>query len=225
MRRSNFSDKIEKDIKPFEQISADLMGPITPESIGGNRFILVVVDNYIGYIWCRPIKSKDLAIGNLVEIIRQGQNLTENQLKRLITDGGKEFDNKALKEWAEDEGVKYVKTTPYTPQHNGVVERANQTLMNKVITLISDSGLDKTFWAELINTATYLINRTLLKKSGKTAYEMLTGKEASVKHLRRIGCKTHFSVVPRRGKLDMRSRRGILLVYEEYFRAYRIYES
>ena len=97
--------------------------------------------------------------------------------------------------------------------------------MNKVRTLISDSGLDKTFWAELINTATNLINRTLLKKSGNTAYEMLTGKEASVKHLKRIGCKTHFSVLPRRGKLDMRSRRGILLGYEEDFRVYRIYDS
>ena len=119
------------------------MGPITPESIGGNRFVLVVVDNYSGYTWCRPIKGKDMAFKNLIDIIRQGQNLTEKQLKVLITDGGKEFDNNVLKEWAEDEGVRYVKTTPYTPQHNGVVKRMNQTLMNKVRTLISDSGLSK----------------------------------------------------------------------------------
>ena len=68
-----------------------------------------------------------------------------------------------------------------------------------------------------------MINRTLIKKNGNTAYEMFTGKKTSAQHLRRIGCKKHYSVLPRRGKLDRISRRGILLGFEEDFKVYRIY--
>ncbi|KAK4392785.1 Retrovirus-related Pol polyprotein from transposon TNT 1-94, partial [Sesamum angolense] len=52
------------------------------------------------------------------------------------------------------------KTTPYTPQQNGVAERMNRTLLNKVRCLLISSGLSKTFWGEALSTAVYLINRS-----------------------------------------------------------------
>ncbi|KAL0307917.1 UNVERIFIED_CONTAM: Retrovirus-related Pol polyprotein from transposon TNT 1-94 [Sesamum calycinum] len=51
------------------------------------------------------------------------------------------------------------KTTPY-PQQNGVAERMNRTLLNKVRCLLISSGLSKTFWGEALSTAVYLINRS-----------------------------------------------------------------
>ena len=49
------------------------------------------------------------------------------------------------------------KTTPYTPQQNGVSERKNRAVMN--ICLIFEKKLPKTFWAEAVNTSVYLLNR------------------------------------------------------------------
>ena len=67
---------------------------------------------YSGYIWCRPVKEKINYLKNLIGIIRLGQNISEIQLKRSITDGGKEFDNRTLKDWDSDEGVRSFKRTP-----------------------------------------------------------------------------------------------------------------
>jgi len=47
-----------------------------------------------------------------------------------------------------------------TPQQNGVAERMNRTIMEKVQSMLSNFGLEKNFWAEAVKTACYLINRS-----------------------------------------------------------------
>ena len=43
-------------------------------------------------------------------------------------------------------------------QQNGVAERLNRTIMNKVRSILSESGFKVKFWAEAAATAVYLIN-------------------------------------------------------------------
>ena len=52
------------------------------------------------------------------------------------------------------------KTTPYTPQQNGVVERMNRTLLERSRSMLSGAGLEQKFWVEAVMTACYLINRS-----------------------------------------------------------------
>ncbi|GJR74604.1 retrotransposon protein, putative, ty1-copia subclass [Tanacetum coccineum] len=76
-----------------------------------------------------------------------------------------------------------------TPQQNGLVERMNRTLMDKVPCLLIQSGLPKTFWAEATCTAAYLINRspaTAIEK--KTPMEMWSGHPSDYGILRTFGC-------------------------------------
>ena len=44
-------------------------------------------------------------------------------------------------------------------QQNGVAERLNRSIMNKVRSMLSESGLDQKFWAEAASTSVYVINR------------------------------------------------------------------
>jgi hypothetical protein len=53
-----------------------------------------------------------------------------------------------------------VKTVSYTPQENGVIEILNQTIVERIRSMLSHSGLLKSFWAEAADTAVYLINRS-----------------------------------------------------------------
>ncbi|GJS90633.1 ribonuclease H-like domain-containing protein, partial [Tanacetum coccineum] len=46
-----------------------------------------------------------------------------------------------------------------TPQQNGVAERMNRTLIEAARTMLADSHLPTTFWAEAVNTACYTFNR------------------------------------------------------------------
>ncbi|GJZ96580.1 ribonuclease H-like domain-containing protein [Tanacetum coccineum] len=54
-----------------------------------------------------------------------------------------------------------------TPQQNGVAERRNRTLIEAARTMLADSKLPTTFWAEAVNTACYVQNRVLVNHLGK----------------------------------------------------------
>ncbi|KAA3477608.1 integrase [Gossypium australe] len=55
------------------------------------------------------------------------------------------------------EGRERHRTVVGTPQHSGVVERMNRTLLEKARCMLSNAGLRKEFWAEAVNLASYLL--------------------------------------------------------------------
>ena len=83
---------------------------------------------------------------------------TGNPLKRLKTDNGGEYISKEFKEYCS----KHEKMVPGTPQHNGVAERMNRTIVEKVRCMLNLAKLPKSFWGEDVKTAVYLINRSPL---------------------------------------------------------------
>ncbi|GKF64534.1 ribonuclease H-like domain-containing protein, partial [Tanacetum coccineum] len=64
-----------------------------------------------------------------------------------------------------------------TPQQNRVAERRNMTLIEAARTMLADSKLLTTFWAEAVNTACYVQDRVLVvKPHKKTPYELFNGQ-------------------------------------------------
>ena len=62
---------------------------------------------------------------------------------------------------------------PTSSIRDGVVERKNRTLQEMVRTILSDSNIEKYFWAEAVNTSCYILNRTSIRKIlNKTPYEL-----------------------------------------------------
>ena len=54
-----------------------------------------------------------------------------NKIKVSRIDKEGEFCEKYFKQFCKECGVAQYKTTPYTPQHNGFVEKMNKSLMQK----------------------------------------------------------------------------------------------
>ena len=75
-----------------------------------------------------------------------------NPLKRLRTDNGGEYISKNFKEYCFKHGIMHKKTVPSTPHHNVVVERMNQTIVEKVWCMLKLAKLPKSFWGEAVNT-------------------------------------------------------------------------
>ena len=84
---------------------------------------------------------------------------TGNPLKLLRTDNSGEYISSEFKEHCSKHGIRHEKMVPGTPQHNGVVERMDWTIVEKVWCMLKLAKLPKSFWGEAINTAIYLINR------------------------------------------------------------------
>jgi len=75
-----------------------------------------------------------------------------------------------------------------SPNQNGVTERRNRTLLDMVQSMLSNSNLPKSLWAEALNTTVYILNRVPTKAVPKTPFELFKGWKPSLKHMRIWGC-------------------------------------
>ena len=112
------------------------------------------------------------------------------KLKRLRTDNGGEYTSREFEEYCSNHGIRHEKTVPGTPQHNGVAERMNRTIVEMVRSMLRMSKLPKTFWGEAVRTACYLINRSpSVPLEFYIPERVWTNKELSYSHLKVFGCK------------------------------------
>nr|GEX08665.1 hypothetical protein [Tanacetum cinerariifolium] len=100
-----------------------------------------------------------------------------------------------------------------TPQQNGVAKRKNRTLIEAARTMLADSFLPNTFWAEVVSTACYVLNRVLVTKPhNKTPYELLTGKIPIIRYIRPFRCHvTILNTIDHLGKFEEKSDEGFLV--------------
>ncbi|GJR19980.1 retrovirus-related pol polyprotein from transposon TNT 1-94 [Tanacetum coccineum] len=86
------------------------------------------------------------------------------------------FTNMDFIEFYGSKGIKREYSNARTPQQNRVAERKSRTLIEAARTMLADSFLPNTFWAEAVSTACYVLNRVLVTKpQNKTPYELVTG--------------------------------------------------
>ncbi|GJR70297.1 retrovirus-related pol polyprotein from transposon TNT 1-94 [Tanacetum coccineum] len=206
----------------IDYVHSDLWGPSQVESLGGKRYFLSIVDDYSRRVWVYILRFKHEAFEKFKEWKQLVENQTGRTVKKLRTDNGLEFCNREFKQLCIESGIARHLTVAGTPQQNGLAERMNRTLMDKVRCLLIQSGLPKTFWAEATCTAAYLINRspsTAIEK--KTPMEMWSGHPSDYGMLRTFGCVAYSHV--KQGKLEPRAVKCVLLGYPEGVKGYRLY--
>ena len=168
----------------------DLFGPITYISIGGNKYGLVIVDDFSRFTWLFFVHDKSKVQGIVKKLIRRAQNEFELKIKNVRSDNGSEFRNTNVEEFLDEEGIKHEFSAPYTPQSNGIVEKKNRMLIEAARTMLDEYKTPDIFWAEAVNTACHAINRLYIHKYlGKTPYEIITGNKPKVHYFRVFGCK------------------------------------
>ncbi|KAL0339785.1 UNVERIFIED_CONTAM: Retrovirus-related Pol polyprotein from transposon TNT 1-94 [Sesamum radiatum] len=206
----------------LDYVHADVWGPSNVETHGGNKYFLSIIDNMSRKVFVFLMKQK----GEVFEKFKQWKILVENQtgrkLKVLRTDNGLEFCNQNFTDLCNEFGIKRHKTNPYTPQQNGVAERMNRTLLNKVRCLLISSGLPKFFWGEALLTAAYLVNRSpSVPLLGKTPECVWSKSDIDLSSLRIFGCAA-FALV-NGNKLDPRSQKCVFIGYPEGVKGYRLW--
>ncbi|KAL6333048.1 hypothetical protein AAG906_022717 [Vitis piasezkii] len=116
------------------------------------------------------------------------------------------------------------RTVRHTPQQNGVAERMNQTLVQRARCMRIDAGLSKNFWAEAVNTAAYLVNRSPSTAIDfKTPQEVWSGKPSNYSGLKIFGCPAYAHVSD--GKLEPRAMKCIFLGYAIGVKGYRLWKE
>jgi transposase InsO family protein len=161
----------------------DLFGPVVYISIGGNKYGLVIVDDYSRFTWLFILQDKSETQEVLKKFLRRAQNEFDAKVKKIRSDNGTEFKNTQVEDFLDEEGIKHEFSAPYIPQQNGVAERKNRTLIEMARTMLDEYKTSDQFWVEVINTACHATNRFYLHKLlKKTSYELLTGNKPNVSY-------------------------------------------
>ncbi|KAI3802282.1 hypothetical protein L1987_30412 [Smallanthus sonchifolius] len=211
--------------KPLELVSADLCGPITPQTMGGNRYFMLIVDDFSRYMWVYLIKTKDEALSMFKCFKAQVEKESMNKVKMLRTDRGGEFNSQVFNEFCKQEGIQHQLTAPYSPQQNGAVERRNRTVLGMTRALLKSMNVPETLWGEAVRHSVYLLNRITTKAvKNMTPYEGWKGRKPTLRHLKVFGCVAHVKKTSNHvTKLEDRSVAMVHLGVEEGSKAYRLF--
>jgi transposase InsO family protein len=110
-------------------------------------------------------------------------------IKTLHSDRGGEYLSKAFDQHLAAAGTTRKLTTHNTPQLNGVAERLNCTLLERIQAFAHTSGLPKMLWGEGLRHATWLKNRTATcTLDSKTPFAALFGTPPDLSGLHLWGC-------------------------------------
>lgn len=199
-----------------ELIHSDVCGPFLL-SLSGFRYFVLFKDDFSGFRFTYFLRKKSEVCDKLKLFIKETMASGYN-IKEIRCDNGGEFDNGNVKRILGSYGIKLLLTMPYTPQQNGKSERENRTIVEMARSLMHarDNIIPQGLWAELINTATYILNRTAPTcVEGKSPFELWHKKKPRIRHLRVIGsiCYPHIPNKCRR-KMDKKANKGILIGYD-----------
>ena len=135
------------------------MGPLTPEALGGYKYITKISDEYTK--WTEPylLKSKHDDLSSFQVFVQTVVIPSGFRVERLRVDKGGEFISKEFQDYCLQTGVSLEYASTNTPQQIGMSERVGRTLAAKVRCVLADIGLPNFMWGELMFTAAFLGNR------------------------------------------------------------------
>ncbi len=154
-----------------ERVHIDLLGPF-PKSKSGNRYILVIVDQFTKWFECVaiPDQSAEVVAKAFVNqyISRSGPPL------EIHSDQGGCFTASLFEACCKLLEVTKTRTTPYRPQSNGQVERYNRVLLPMIRCYLRNG---QTNWDENLQLLAMAIRATVNRSTGFTANMMMLGEE------------------------------------------------
>lgn len=223
--RMPFTNSQNRSNKVGQLVHSDVCGAMHEISFGGSRYFVLFRDDYSSYRTVYFIKRKS-EVARLVEnYVRNVKRSTSYSVVAIRTDNGLEYVNHHVKEFTESHGIQHQKTVPYTSEQNGRAERDMRTLVEAARSMIHSKSLSLKYWAEAINTAVYVLNRTGSSPvKGKTPYELWFKRIPKINHLRCFGSEV-FIHVPKekRRKWDSKAERGIFVGYCDDTKGYRVW--
>ena len=231
--RKPFRPLTERKVKrKLERIHSDICGPY-PMSKGDSVYDLTFLDEFTHWCWTATIPDKSLATicQEYRNLVQQIETESELKIKYLRSDGGREYEG-ALTPVLKDLGVKHETASPHSPQSDGKAERLNRTLNNYARAMLYQANMLKSFWAEAITTAAYLLNRLPSDAiDNGIPYELWHGRALTTRDLHSIkpfGCMVEANVPKKRrkklGKVDTRSTTGCFIGYTDSTTMHKIWD-
>jgi hypothetical protein len=217
----------------FDVIHTDVVGPINPIGRNGHKWAVMYTDDATRVRWIKTFKYKREAYKHTITFVLYVKTQYDANIKMIRLDGGNEYGGQKLLDFLEEHGIRLEPTVPYTPEQNGVSERSNRLIFEKLRSILYDSKAPKNLWPEFLHGIVHVTNRTATTSLDNiTPYEALA-KDADrrlnpnapsmlykpfIGHLRVLGCRAFVHIHKERRivseKGEPRAEEGILVGFE-----------
>lgn len=221
-----FSSTERRKTVTGELIYCDLGGPMNTLSESGAKYYILFKDDASAYRTVMFLKHKSDSFDCFKQYASLCKNKFGQMIKILRSDNGTEFNNAVFQEFLKRHGIQHETTTPYTPEQNARLERENRTVVESARSMLYTKDLPKSLWAEAINTAVYVLNRTPTTQIlNSTPFEIWHGRKPTLDHIRLFGSEAY--VLTPKGKhtkLDPKRKKLILVGYDKDSTNYRLFD-
>lgn len=159
IRRSRMPDN------PWTDIAVDFMGPLP-----SGHSIFVMVDYYSRFT--EAVVMKQTTAKRTVDALHE-TFCRFGMPETIRSDNGPQFISEELKSFCAQYGIKLLKTTPYWPQANGEVERANRAILKRLkISQLSEN----TDWIWDLRSFLLMYNSTPHATTGVSPSKLMFGR-------------------------------------------------
>ena len=193
--------------KLLELVHSDVCGPLKVKSFSGALYFVAFIDECSRKLWVYALKTKDQVLEKFKEFHVLVERQSGKKLKRICTDNGGEY-CEPFDVYCKQHDIAHEKT----PQLNGLAERMNRTLIERVRCMLSETKLPKHFWGEALYTTMHFINLSpVVALNSEVPNKIWFGNNVKYDHLRVFGCKA-FVHVPKdeRSKFIVKKKRAEL---------------
>ncbi|GJZ72979.1 putative ribonuclease H-like domain-containing protein [Tanacetum coccineum] len=191
--------------QPLQMLHMDLFGLTFVKSLMKKMYCLVVTDDFSRFSWVFFLATKDETTKILKTFITSIENLIGLRVKVIRCDNKTEFKNRVMNQFCKMIGIKREFSVARTPQQNRVAERKNRTLIEAARTMLVDSKLPTTFWAEVVNPVC---------------------RKPALSFMRPFGCPvTILNTIDHLGKFDGKADEGFFVGYSTNSKAFRVFNN
>jgi GAG-pre-integrase domain/Integrase core domain len=142
--------------KQMDLLVVDLTGPMSVETWSGMQYAFVAVEISCRLPVGRLLRSKDEAGTALKETVAMLEQQSGKLLKRIRCDNGTEFTKNLIDSFCRHNGVILETTVPYSPEQNGIAERAIAIIFDMVRCMLHSARMDLRYWGEAFLYAVHI---------------------------------------------------------------------
>ena len=215
-----------KSLDYLEKVASDIYSPIKPTTYDGYKYFITFIDKKTYYLEVYLLKHKSEALKVFNNFRLRAEKQSEKKVRILAIDNGKEYINDNFARTLSELGILHQKSPPYTKEPNGLIERINRTILNKVRTIIYTAKLPRYLWEEAVLASIYTYNKTPYSslKDYIIPYEAKNGLKPILNNIRVFGSLCYYKVNSPLHKLDKKARKGVIIGFGKEANIYKVFD-
>jgi transposase InsO family protein len=212
--------------RPLFRVFSDVHGPVPVRSRHGHFFWVTFINDHSRFPAVYFIAKKSDVFDAFRKYKAWAENVTGRYISILRDDKGGEYMTGAFGRFLADAGIRREHTIRDTPQQNGVTERMNRSISEGITTILSQSGLMRTWWED---AAIHWLYGKIRLPSSVTAplspFELFYGKKPDLSAMRPFGCLAYVHLQKdQRSALLPHATQCILIGYPSDYKGWKFWD-